>query len=386
MPSLLRVILIDNLARQFRLKQLVKFPTRCANTLDLILTNIPQFYNTPQKLPPFGLSDHFTVALEPLNRPKQRKTTSRITVRRKNPSSVCKLGTFLNSINWDRLMQDHPTSEQKLQAFSDTVKYGLDNFMPQKSIRVCNQEPPWMTIHLKNLITKRQKALADGKESLFKMYRNRVNRERKLIRRSFYQEKVQHAKSKDPKKWWKQAKQICGMQKSSTSLPNPDNLTLEQLADKINDKFVAVMQNYSPIMGSDLRIPLHNDQPIQVQPSAVYSKLSTLQTSKASGPDDISPWLLKEYAAVLAHPISSIINCSFKNEMVPANWKKANVVPIPKSKPVKDFNKDLRPISLTPVISKVAEEFVIERELKPAIKSVIDINQYGGIDKSSATP
>ena len=155
------------------------------------------------------------------------------------------------------------------------------------------------------------------------------------------------------------------MQNSSTSLPNPDNLTLEQLADKIIGAFLAVMQNYSPVLASDLRISSHNDQPILVQPSAVYSKFSKLQVSKVSGPDDISPWLLIEYAAVLAHSISSIIYCSFKDEMVPADWKKANVVPIPKSKPVKDLSKDLRPISLTPVISKVAEEF--EKELKPTI-------------------
>ena len=36
-------------------------------------------------------------------------------------------------------MQDHPTSEQKHQAFNDTVKFGLENFMTRKSIRVCNQ-------------------------------------------------------------------------------------------------------------------------------------------------------------------------------------------------------------------------------------------------------
>ena len=149
-----------------------------------------------------------------------------------------------------------------------------------------------MTINLKNLITKRQKALADDKESLFKMYRNIVNRERKLIRRSFYQEKVQHTKSKDPKKWSKQTNQIRGMKKSSSSVPNPNNLTLKQLADKINGTLHVIM--HAKLQSSfGLRLPSHNDHPIQVQPSAVYSKLSKLQASKASGPNDISPCLFK---------------------------------------------------------------------------------------------
>lgn len=56
-------------------------------------------------------------------------------------------------------------------------------------------------------------------------------------------------------------------------------------------------------------------------------------------------------------------------------------MPIPKSKPVKDITKHLRPISLTPVLSKVAEEFVV----KPAILKKINRNQFGCVPKSSTT-
>ena len=42
---------------QFRMKQLVKFPTRGDCTLGLILTNLGKFYQNPTKDPPFGLSD-----------------------------------------------------------------------------------------------------------------------------------------------------------------------------------------------------------------------------------------------------------------------------------------------------------------------------------------
>ena len=34
-------------------------------TLDLILTNLDKFYQSPKKLPPFGLSDHFTIFTTP---------------------------------------------------------------------------------------------------------------------------------------------------------------------------------------------------------------------------------------------------------------------------------------------------------------------------------
>ena len=45
----------------------------------------------------------------------------------------------------------------------------------------------------------------------------------------------------------------------------------------------------------------------------------------------------------------------------------------------------MRPISLTPILSKVAEEFVVEQHLKPAILAKIDENQFGTIPNSSTT-
>jgi hypothetical protein len=49
------------------------------------------------------------------------------------------------------------------------------------------------------------------------------------------------------------------------------------------------------------------------------------------------------------------------------------------------INKHLRPISLTPILSKVAEEFVIRIHLKPAVLEVLDENQFGVISDSSTS-
>lgn len=54
-------------------------------------------------------------------------------------------------------------------------------------------------------------------------------------------------------------------------------------------------------------------------------------------------------------------------------------------KPMLDLIKDLRPISLTPCVKNVAEEFVVEDIVKPAGLSVIYGNPYGAIPKSSTT-
>ena len=80
-------------------------------------------------------------------------------------------------------------------------------------------------------------------------------------------------------------------------------------------------------------------------------------------------------AVVLALPISQILNASYKQQCLPSIWKFANVSPLPKVKLVQDLKRELRPISLTPIISKVAEDFVIKDYVKPAILKIIDPNQ-----------
>ena len=49
------------------------------------------------------------------------------------------------------------------------------------------------------------------------------------------------------------------------------------------------------------------------------------------------------------------------------------------------LEKDLRPISLTPCVSKVAEEFIVEDYVKPASLNLIDRSQYGAIPNPSTT-
>ena len=56
---------------------------------------------------------------------------------------------------------------------------------------------------------------------------------------------------------------------------------------------------------------------------------------------------------------------------------------VPKLKPVIDINKYLRPISLSSVISKLAQDFVVALHFGPAVLEVIDPNQYGCIPVSS---
>ena len=127
------------------------------------------------------------------------------------------------------------------------------------------------------------------------------------------------------------------------------------------------------------------DPPFQVSEISVFKKLSSLNPSKATGPDGVPSWLIKENVDLLAQPIiADIINLSFKDARLPQSWKDTHVVPIPKQKPIKNVNKHPRPISLTPVLSKIAEDYIVEY-IKPAILAKVDEHQYGMVPRSNTT-
>ena len=103
------------------------------------------------------------------------------------------------------------------------------------------------------------------------------------------------------------------------------------------------------------------------------------------GPDGIPKWILKENADLLATAVTDIINTSYKESRLPSSWKFANIIPIPKTKPVRNVNKDLRLISPTPIVSKIAEDYVVNSFVKPAVLNKLDPNQYGTVPRSSTT-
>ena len=170
-----------------------------------------------------------------------------------------------------------------------------------------------------------------------------------------------------------------------TSILHPDLVCDEStLANKINKAFVSVMEDYSPLTDC-VRVDMDDDQPISVNEHSVALKLFEISCARAGGPDDLPNLVLREHADILAASIAENLNTYFLECKVPRAWKIADVPPLPKAPTVNDINKDLRPISLTSTLSKVAKGFVIYKELIPVLLSAIDPAQFGFIPGSCTT-
>ena len=86
---------------QFQLKQMVNFNTRGSSKLDLILTNLSDFYDQPLSSPPLCLSDHLTIVALAKQRIRSNQSKKTVYVRDKRPSSIHRLGRFLCEVPWD---------------------------------------------------------------------------------------------------------------------------------------------------------------------------------------------------------------------------------------------------------------------------------------------
>ena len=142
---------ISQLETQFNLKQIVKFNTRGERTLDLIITNLSNFYQSPVRFPPFGLADHFTIVTKPALRPKTVTRKLFVQVRDLRVSSKVALGRYLSSIDWS-VLDNLVSCQSKLDFFTNILKAGIYTIMPLKTVRIHINDAPWMTAQLKDLI------------------------------------------------------------------------------------------------------------------------------------------------------------------------------------------------------------------------------------------
>jgi hypothetical protein len=183
-------------------------------------------------------------------------------------------------------------------------------------------------------------------------------------------------------------KSVCGLQNNSNGLEtlahNECNGDMLTLANKINNFFQSVSSHFTPLeeFPHTMANEIPNDFIISVE--SVEKQLCKLNTNKAPGPDGIPTWLFRELPHIFAGPICSIYNSSFKDSFVPGLWKTANTCALPKSSPPLNLNKDLRPISLTPILSKGIETYARDW-LLDFFKPSLDTTQYGSQKECSTT-
>ena len=89
----------------------------------------------------------------------------------------------------------------------------------------------------------------------------------------------------------------------------------------------------------------------------VFKTVKNINVSKSSGIDNLSSFLLKQAFSILLPELTFLFNLSLDKAIFPEQWKKALVIPIPKSGNLTSV-QNYRPISLLPLPGKILEKLV----------------------------
>ena len=130
---------------------------------------------------------------------------------------------------------------------------------------------------------------------------------------------------------------------------------MQELTCQINSFLQSVTDNFVPMAPQD-DFTRDNDHTVPdslaISVSDVQEKLLKVNIKKATRPDNIPNWILRDCASLLAGPVCAIFNSSLRDGYVPPLWKSVNVSPLAKVNPPTLLQKHIRPISLTPVLAR----------------------------------
>ena len=377
------------------MKQVVTKPTRIDSVtkveriLDPIITTMAKFYQEPKVLPPLDNdpdkngkpSGHKIVVMSPINVIHNVPARSKrvVTVRPLPESGLNRLGHWLSSAKWENL-NDFESAHEKAQTFQTEMLNMCDKIVPSKKIKISSDDQPFYNDKLDKLNRKKKREYAKRRKSdKWKELNSKFKAKIKLAKQSFYKTKVEHIKTVNPGKWYKELKQLCSydqMNSEKLNVESINHMTEDQQAEAIAVEFAKVRNDgFEPLKKEDVNIPDFSEYDIPViQVEKVKLHLSQLKTKTSQPDDDIPSKILKTFSTQIAEPLTQIINTSIKRGEWPDCWKTEYATPIPKEHPVKDIN-DLRNISGLKTCDKIAEKIISELIIED-MKTNLDPSQY----------
>ena len=207
----------------------------------------------------------------------------------------------------------------------------------------------------------------------YKFWRNKVNKMIKQAKKTQYQTYIDNNKDKPGRiyKLFQEVGSRKGCRKTSISSIKNNGIHTEDprdIANAFNNFFVNIAAKIKePVLNQNheklknfCQSKLSENTTFSISPiekEKVLKLLSAMDTSKATGTDNVGPRLLKLAAPYISDDITYICNQSINKSTFPRKWKEAKVSPLHKNGPHDDVN-NYRPISILPVLSKVLEKHV----------------------------
>ena len=316
---------------------MVKSPTRGDKTLDLIFTNIEDYYCVPKIAPPLGASDHLCIFWTPLSSfpPKQFISYS---YRPITDEKVAHFKLKLSSKSWANILCLTSGNEMASKFSAELFQLYCDTF-PVKNVTRKSNCKPWINKKILYLINERDKLFKEGFFQESRKLRNIVVSEIRKARKEHGAHVLNKLLYSDPKKFHKSVQDLMGKVSSKFFLLDSNGDPVG--ADVINDHFASICKIHPPLQHMPANSAVSDIPVIEIHQTQL--KLETLVTNKSVYPSDIPTKWIVECAQYLSVPLTAIFNQYFVDGIFPVCFKRAIISPISKTKTPK-VPSDLRPI------------------------------------------
>ena len=182
-----------------------------------------------------------------------------------------------------------------------------------------------------------------------------------------------------PHTWWSALKSsLFGVEPSIPPLLKPDGSITYHPLDKANilaDSFNSKQSR------EELQLPL-GCHPLPVfntfafRSSEIKFLLSDLDAYGGTDPNGLFPLLLKRLSSQLAPKLAVIFRILGRQGAFSVCWRSGNITPIPKGSSASPSPNDYRPISITPILSKIFERLLAKR-LSVYLRPFLPETQFG---------
>nr|XP_022911101.1 uncharacterized protein LOC111422115 [Onthophagus taurus] len=340
--------------------QIIDSPTRITNTteklLDVICTSDLGMIRA--KGVARGISDHELVFCEiapvlPSRYPQYRTLRSFKYFDREE---------FLNDLYRLPLYSifDMVSVDDKINYLTNSLVSVIDFHLPSKRYRFTKSPVPWLTDTIRLMQRFRDDAYKKFKLKksvhaweYYKSCRNTVNAAIDSERKAFLEYRVRCEKGNP----WRALRSVGMGGIAGNSIPGH-----LQRPDDLNFYYVNSVSSLLPFDDdlyryySSNRINSNTFTFQRISNSDIYEIINSIKTS-AAGIDTLNINLIKLCCPYITDYITHIINHCLTEGVFPIAWKIALVKPLPKvSRPL--VFADLRPISVLPVLSKIAEKVI----------------------------
>ena len=348
--------------------QLIHRPTHTSgNTLDLIFTDVPGVVSANVGAP-IGKSDHdFVSAIIKTEQVVPVVSSSR-KVYLKSQGNWRGVESDILNLDWRQIYQQ----EDPIEALNAASLEIIDRRIPSRVVTFRSKDKAWFTDDCRRAYLEKQEAYnlwrrnrSDLTWSNYVRLRSAAQEVYSLAEREYnrgVKETLENATQSH--KWWSTLKSaLFGIDDGMPPLLKEDG-TLTQCPKEKSTLFANVFDGKQS--SEDVAIPqsCHPEAKLTTlafRSSEIKKLMLNLDPYGGSGPDGIFPLFFKETADILAPKIAVIFRKLIRAGRFSLCWRTANVTPTSKTVFASSSPSDYRPISITPILSKVFERLLAKR-------------------------